>query len=1063
MNSKLPERFLKHVSLRSPQLIKDYDEPEKDRFIVPPSDFKSELIEEIKKQDPKSRQEVVHIAKTIYKKNGPVDKLPAGLRNKLVQVFKQYSVTDAKNTFEALFDMSPESYLKETTVKETLYKVWNNVFCLSVATEQTAIERQKHIEMTKAFDAIIYLAKVNDDEPLCALKDIQTKRLLLPKAIFVRFKQQEQSPDVSDQETELIKNIRDLLEASKSLDSVKAKVRDETKRYYLRNSDEDLENRIFIERINIADTNKKEDAQETFELKEPENWLVNRFEDQLKANPDSRPVKRFFNHGEMDVLKNNKEFLLGNSEMDAVELMEGKLYQQAKTLLYHPRIAVSKTIANNPDANTLIKHFKLPKQKNLSIVSASSSANEERVHLLGVGDLFVLEQQVNRYEMGEVAHIENVMAKETRDRSHTRIDETENTFTTETEETVTDEKSLQTTDRFEMSKETQKQVEASFEASAGFSLSATYGPVTLGANAGIASSTSTSVAQTTSTNFAREVVEKSVTQITSRVREENVMRVLNRVEEVNQHGFINDSENNLCGIYRWIDKYYTVRNVNYGRRLMLEMIVPEPAANYLYAEQMHPEHEEIPLPPDPIDFGPDHLTRSNYMDYVAVYNATDVNAPPSEVIYKTVNIARTQDNQYTHFAEVDKNVTIDNGYRTTNFYGSTFRSWPSASSDSFIKVYVASKSLGSTDSLWGVTGNLTVSVTAKARSFNVGLRIRCELTEQAFQDWQVETWSALQTAYQAAVSDYESKVAAAAIGAGVEIHGNNPGQNEEIIRTELKRGAIRYLSENMQEIIVNGQIRNNEVFDAGDSTGNFDLNEGRVEGAIIQFFEQAFEWENMMWKFYPYFWARNSEHHDKLLAHDHDPTFHDFRRAGAARVVLPVPIVYQDAVLHFFETNEIWNGGDTPVLNEAEYISIVDDLRRGQINSFNSTIYYQDEDSVPPYIVDEWEIKLPTSLVKLQSDDQLPNFATSLNETDAETLLDNLAASNSFAAEWRNSIVNLMALLGMDSEEASRRSMAATMGYPANSDTDVINNINHWLYNFLLADINANGLPASAL
>ncbi len=40
---------------------------------------------------------------------------------------------------------------------------------------------------------------------------------------------------------------------------------------------------------------------------------------------------------------------------------------------------------------------------------------------LGIGDLKVVKQKLVRYEAGEVAHIENVMAQETRSRQHRRL------------------------------------------------------------------------------------------------------------------------------------------------------------------------------------------------------------------------------------------------------------------------------------------------------------------------------------------------------------------------------------------------------------------------------------------------------------------------------------------------------------------------------------------------------------------------------------------------------------------------------------------------------------------
>ncbi|MBT8457938.1 MAG: DUF3597 family protein [Rhodobacteraceae bacterium] len=265
----------------------------------------------------------------------------------------------------------------------------------------------------------------------------------------------------------------------------------------------------------------------------------------------------------------------------------------------------------------------------------------------------------------------------------------------------------------------------------------------------------------------------------------------------------------------------------------------------------------------------------------------------------------------------------------------------------------------------------------------------------------------------------------------------------------------------MGTLIVDGTVRTNELFDAADDTGDFDIEEARIEGMIVQFFEQAFEWHNMAWLLYPYFWAKHSRQHMKLLAEDPDPKMRDFLSAGAARVVVPVPEVYEDAVLNFFETNEIWNGGEPPMVDDPEFISIAEELKQGRTNSFNSPIYYEGAGTPPPYIVDEWEVKLPTSLVKLQSDDTLPTFPVGLFETDTARLLDQRTQSTGTGANWRNSIVDLLMLYGVATpeDEAARRAFANSSGYPGDHETDAIASVDGWTYFYVLGQIDLNGLP----
>lgn len=255
-------------------------------------------------------------------------------------------------------------------------------------------------------------------------------------------------------------------------------------------------------------------------------------------------------------------------------------------------------------------------------------------------------------------------------------------------------------------------------------------------------------------------------------------------------------------------------------------------------------------------------------------------------------------------------------------------------------------------------------------------------------------------------------------------------------------------------------MRTNEVFDVADATGDFDLDEARIEGQIIQFFEQAFEWHNVTWLLYPYMWAHPSRQHKKLLAEDTDPAIRGFIGSGAARVVVPVPVEYEDAVMNFFETNEIWNGGNSPVVDDPQYLSIAEELKQGRTNSFNSPIYYESASTPPPFIVDEWEVKLRTSMVKLQSDDALPSFPVGLGETDPSVLLDAAVLSSGKGSNWRTSIVDLLTLFGVSNadDEATRRSFATDNGYTGDPDTDAIASIDSWSYFFVMSSIALNGL-----
>jgi hypothetical protein len=152
-----------------------------------------------------------------------------------------------------------------------------------------------------------------------------------------------------------------------------------------------------------------------------------------------------------------------------------------------------------------------------------------------------------------------------------------------------------------------------------------------------------------------------------------------------------------------------------------------------------------------------------------------------------------------------------------------------------------------------------------------------------------------------------------------------------------------------------------------------DVFEALDEGPIIQFFEQAFEWDQMTYLYYPYFWGRKKNWLTTVNLTDPDPLFQQFLTAGAARVLVPVPLAYIDSVQFLLQNplketelrKKVWRGGERPTLDDKDglYVSIAEELRNRTDDLAGA---------IPEG--DPWEFTLPTTLVWLQPDDKLPTF-----------------------------------------------------------------------------------------
>lgn len=97
--------------------------------------------------------------------------------------------------------------------------------------------------------------------------------------------------------------------------------------------------------------------------------------------------------------------------------------------------------------------------------------------------------------------------------------------------------------------------------------------------------------------------------------------------------------------------------------------------------------------------------------------------------------------------------------------------------------------------------------------------------------------------------------------------------------------------------------------------------------AFLKFMEQAFEWENLSYYLYPYYWANKTEWTNLYQAEDVDPLFRAFLQSGMARVVVTVRPGFEDAVQFYMATGKIWNGGEVPVIGDPLYLSIVDEMK----------------------------------------------------------------------------------------------------------------------------------------
>lgn len=595
-------------------------------------------------------------------------------------------------------------------------------------------------------------------------------------------------------------------------------------------------------------------------------------------------------------------------------------------------------------------------------ITVPSGHGDARV--LGIADLMLVEQKLARYELGEIAHIENVMRGEKRERKFRTASTLEETAFTESEETEASEKDLSTTERFELQSQSQQVIAETANKQAGLTISASYGPA-VNATATLSAGGTSSRQQSSSvaSSYARETTSRAVARLQKRKLERRSTRTVREVEENNLHGFENADGEDISGIYRFVDKIYTAQVVNYGKRLMLEFMLPEPAAFYRHAlsrQPLDPVGHTCPEVPgyclgDGLTFVPlqaADIEPDNYISWASKYGAEDVQAPLSTT--RIVSVAKRGPDAFGTTgtgAESPPKISseawemdIPDGYvpstATINVYGETQDGTPHK-----LMIQIQDQQLEYSEP-WQdhVTLTLRPDVTAKVPisvnsirfyNYEVLFSVLCILRLEKMDDWRLKTFFSIMKAYETARSRYYAAIEAARLSAAYAApNWRSPAANREIEATELKRACITLMS---------GQ--HFETFDAmarnvaPHGYPEIDLPEANAEARYVQLFEQGIDWINLTYLFYPYYWSRKDQWLTLVQLSDEDALFARFLQAGSARVQVPVRQGFETTILNYLAGVEIWNAEGNLINFDdvgpgSPHLSMIDELKSQLGNSY---------------------------------------------------------------------------------------------------------------------------------
>lgn len=598
---------------------------------------------------------------------------------------------------------------------------------------------------------------------------------------------------------------------------------------------------------------------------------------------------------------------------------------------------------------------------------------------IGIADYKKVVQEICCYDAGEVAHIENIMATEFKEKT------TEKTTTRETtlfESQETEKESLSdttTAQRFEMQSEVAKILQEQKQNEGFANVKYKYGEtMSLDAGASFANNTSKEQSNRQAVTQAKDITQRAMERIVTKTKTEKTVKITESFKDTNSHIFDNrGGTSHVSGVYRYINAIYKNQVFNYGKRLMYEFMIPEPSKLHRLGAkavtEMNANLLKEPIDPKKIilvganiklDFT--DINETNYKELAAQYGA-DVEVYPANEIYlnKTFsggagNVITVTNNLPVLTGESSKEnlqIAIPKGYQTSNASIKVNRSYE----DSFNNYHTLGVVVGNFNAFMDMHSTSlevdadnetlnpfkdTISVSYQSVGsigFNIAIAIKCTLTTEGIASWQKDTFDAIIKGYNEQLRIYNEQVAQNK-ATGVQILDSNPLFYRQIEQLVLRKNCISYLIDtnkfgqdmyNANPTFENAQVQLSQEMD--DYT------------SLAKFMEQAFEWNIISYNFYPYYWGDKNDWSDLYKFDSNDAIFRNFMQAGLARVVVTVKPGFEDAVMHYMTFGQIWNGGQMPVLGNPMYLSLVDELREQEY-----------------FIEETWETVLPTNLVALQ-------------------------------------------------------------------------------------------------
>ncbi|MEB0140177.1 MULTISPECIES: hypothetical protein [unclassified Undibacterium] len=593
-----------------------------------------------------------------------------------------------------------------------------------------------------------------------------------------------------------------------------------------------------------------------------------------------------------------------------------------------------------------------------------SPTDKAAMRVCAIGELKMVRQVLLRYEAGELAQLENIMPGERRETRRSSASGQQHSDTSQQHTTELNDEQAEEA-RNSLSKQAQQAIAEQISVNKYTDFDTSYGPPTqvkLNGSWTEWSKQGKNPGSDEETEFARNILEKSVSRVTRNVRQVRASGSYVRTEDSVTSTVDNStSTNKLLCAFRWLNKIFRASVVGHGHRLMIEIMLTQPAAS-LRQRQLRDQTDNFDMPVSLAGNGINsfaQISPDNYARLAAAYGATDVMPPPAAQKYLSATLCNGE----------RKSLRVPAGYCVNQVFLTYVSEAADANSPTILigrEKFQASDDPTKTRT-FGEDDTIALCVLAHAATPAVpapapaaapavapssvpapsaddpalapvavpeqmpgapievlaNVIIACEPSPALFDAWRIQTYETLLRGYQQQLEQVRRAPKVA------------PPNTRKQIRQQLRQACTRLLSQRAAALCV-------PAAGANDAPASANL----IDPWEIQFIAELFEWHQMSAHFYA---VSDTVTLQELSSCD-DSAWAEFLHADMARILLPVVPAQEAVLLYYLSSGQRWQGQAELAPVDSVNAALVLELKRMQAAGPTHPAHA------------DWEIIVPTTM-----------------------------------------------------------------------------------------------------